>query len=110
MGSRARGRAATRSVLSVREAAHSDGAGGVAVLAEHPSSIGAGKVLPKSTTDDDEVIDAHRRAGLINGSEPIRDLRLPIGNGRERLAASPYDVAFRYWCTSPALVWFASAA
>jgi hypothetical protein len=26
-----------------------------AILAEHPSSIGTGKVLPKSTTDDDET-------------------------------------------------------
>jgi hypothetical protein len=44
-----RGRAATRSLRSAREAAHSEGAAGIAALAEHPSSIGPGKVVPKST-------------------------------------------------------------
>jgi len=57
MGSRARGRAraATRSLVSARGAAHSEGAAAVAVFVEHPSSIETGKVLPKFTADDDEV-------------------------------------------------------
>jgi hypothetical protein len=55
MGSRARGRAGTRSLRSAGGAAHSEGAAVDAILAEHPSRIGTGKVLPKSTTDDDGI-------------------------------------------------------
>src|SRR6266481_5785900 len=50
-----------------------------------------------------KLIDAHRRAGLINGSGPIRDLRLPIGSGRAESESSRRGEAFRSACKSPAL-------
>src|ERR1700730_1451997 len=55
MGRRAWGRAGTRSLRRPGGAAHSEGAAADAILAEHPSRIGTGKVLPKSTTDDDGI-------------------------------------------------------
>ena len=92
MGSRARGKAAARSLRSARGAAHSEGTAAVAVLAEHPSSIGTGKVLPKSTTDGMICWARTAKRFVTNSRGPIRDLLSPTGGaGEERL--SHLDVA-----------------
>jgi hypothetical protein len=68
MSSRGKERVAPRSLGlgSTRGRVHNEGAAELAVLAEHPSSIGTEKLLLISTTDDDEVDElapsnSHRR-------------------------------------------------
>jgi hypothetical protein len=55
-----------------------------AVSAEHPGSIGRRKVFPKSTIDDDDIMDSHRSDLLTSGGRQIRDLLLHFGSAGEQ--------------------------
>jgi hypothetical protein len=71
-------------LFRVRRGAEGESAATDSVLAEHPNSIGTGKVLPKSTTGDDDIDASHRPTGLINGGGPVRDFLLSFGRAGEQ--------------------------
>jgi hypothetical protein len=89
MGSRGKGRVATPSLGSARgRAVRNEGAAEVAVLAGDPSGIGTGKVLPKSTTDDNEINELGQPVSLV------------VADRYETYSCRPAALARRTWVIS----------
>src|SRR5260370_33034879 len=102
MGSRARGRAATRSLRSARGAAHSEGVAADTILTGHPSSSGSGSTSKVYDRRDD--IDGLSRQKVSPAWRT--DPRFTLTFRQRGLAGSASNrrgEAFRYAGNSPAL-------
>jgi hypothetical protein len=67
-------------------------------------NFGTGNRLPESTSDWMIYCTRTARSSSPTAAVPIRDLRLPIGSGREASESSRYVEASQSGCKSPALL------